>query len=328
VDRTTPLPRLTALELLLARSDRTTHEFTTSAEWLMYRFGLPAGSELPGGALSLLGDGGQPGDACWLRADPVHLRVNRDQIVLADHHAFEISQGEAEALTDALNRHFDQDGLVFYPLRPERWYLRTPAAPAILTTPLGEAIGRQVDLLLPRGPEALAWHRLGNEVQMLLHGLPQNHGREAHGLPEINGVWLWGAGPLPTAVDRRYALVVADDPLTTGFGRASGCAPSTLNSDIRRLLADQLRGDVLVFEDALNLARAYGDESGLAVALERLEKTMFAPLLEDLKGGKLERLRIVTFAETGGVCFEATRASLWRFWRSPLALSDYVRRDA
>ena len=323
-----PLPRLPALELLLARGDRSTLDETAADRWLMRRFGVNTSGELPAGALSLLGDDGQPGDACWLRADPVHLRVNGDQLILGGPGVFAISQGDAETFTDALNRHFAEDGFVFYPLRPERWYLRAPAPPAILTTPLGEAVGRHIDPLLPRGPDALAWHRLGNEIQMLLHGVPLNAERESGGVLAVNSVWLWGAGPLPAVPEHPYALVIANDPVACGLARAAACAAKAPDRDIRSLLSDRAPGDVLWYDPSLDLARAYGHDVGLAAALERLEQTVFAPLLEDLKGGKIERIRIVTFSDTGGVCFETTRASLWRFWRSAVALSQFAGRSA
>ena len=325
VDRSaSPLLRLPALELLLARSDRSTLDETSSDRWLMRRFGVNTSGELPAGALSLLGDGGQPGDACWLRADPVHLRVNRDQLILADHRVFAISQGDAETFTDALNRHFAEDGFVFYPLRPERWYLRAPAPPAILTTPLGEAVGRHIDPLLPRGAEALAWHRLFNEIQMLLHGVPLNADRESSGVLPVNSLWLWGVGPLPNAVERPYALVVTDDPVARGLAGVAGCDMAPLDRGLRRVLADQPQGDVLLYDATLDLLRAYSDEAGVAGTLEHLEPSVFTPLLAELKRGAVDRVRIVTFTETGGVCFEATRASLWRFWRSAMALSHYA----
>lgn len=318
-----PLPRLPGLETLLARSDRSTPRETSADRWLMRRFGVDA-AELPAGALSLLADGGEPGAACWLRADPVHLRLNRDQLILADHRAFDISQSEAEVFTDALNRHFSADGFVFYPLRPERWYLRVPVPPEIVTTPLTRAVGRHIDPLLPRGRDALAWHRFGNEIQMLLHDAPPNAEREARGALAVNSVWLWGAGRAPARIERPYSLVIANDPVVCGLARAAACAVKPPESDLRRLLADGPPGEVLWYDASLDIVRAYGDDTALATELERLEQTVFTPLLEALRSGRLARIGIVTFTDTAGVAFAATRASLRRFWRGTRALSHYA----
>jgi len=325
-EQAAPLPRLPALERLLARSDRCEVEATTSHKWLTQRFGLPVARELPAGALSLLADGGQPRDGCWLRADPVHLRVHRDQLVLADHCVFGISQREAETFADALNRHFVHDGLIFYALRPERWYLRVPVRPEILTTPLADAVGRPIDSLLPRGAEALAWHGLFNEIQMLLHDVPLNAEREARGALPVNSLWLWGVGPLPAAIERPYELVVTDDPVARGLARVAGCETAPLGGDIWQPLACSRQGDVLLFEPVLDLMRAYADEASLSETLAQLEGGVFAPLLEELNSGRLQRLRIFTFVGASGVGFEATRLSLWRFWRNAEPLFDYAGR--
>jgi hypothetical protein len=325
-DAASSLPRLPALERLLARSDRSTLEETGACRWLMRRFGLNADGEMPAGALSLSSDGGTPGDACWLRADPVHLRVQRDQLLLADHHVFDISQSEAEALTGALNRHFAADGMVFYPLRPERWYLRTSTLPAIVTTPLAEAIGRGIDPLLPRGPEAMAWHGLGNEMQMLLHGTPQNAERESQGTPAINSVWLWGAGVMPRHVARPYALVIGEDPVAGGLAHAAGCELQTAAGNLPAVLAQRPPGDVLWCDTKLDRLRAYGDEAAVAAELQDLEQRLFAPVLDALGRGHVDRVRLITFSADGGVAFEVRRPGLWRFWRSARALSEYAPR--
>lgn len=316
--------RLPALERLLARSDRSTLEDTTACRWLMRRFGVDADGEMPAGALALLGDGGSPGEACWLRADPVHLRLNRDQLVLADHHVFGITQSEAESLTDSLNRHFAADGFVFYPLRPERWYLRTATVPAILTTPLAEAVGCSIDPILPSGPDALIWHRLSNEIQMLLHGVAQNSERESQGLPAINSVWLWGAGTLPTRIDRPYALVLGNDPVARGLGRAAGCDAQAPEDELHALLTQPLAGDALCCDGSLDHLRVYGDDAAIAVSLENLEKTLFVPVLDALKRGRIDSVRIVSFTGEGGVAFKVRRSGLMRFWRSDRALSHYA----
>lgn len=317
-------PRLPALERLLARSDRTTLADSTAGRWLMRRFDVPSDGEMPAGALSLLGDGGSPGEACWLRADPVHLRLQRDQLVLADHRVFGISQGEAEALTDALNRHFASDGLVFYPLRPERWYLRTATVPAILTTPLAEAVGCSIDPILPRGPDALTWHRLGNEIQMLLHGVPQNMERESRGMLAVNSVWLWGAGILPTNLTRPYALVLGDDPLAGGLARAAGCEVRASDENAGAALARPLPGDALWCDARLDTLHAYGDDAAVATALRSMEERLFAPALDALKRGRIDSVRIVTFSGNGGIAFTARRSGLLRFWRTDRKLSDYA----
>jgi hypothetical protein len=320
-----PAPRAPALETLLARGERRLLDTACPLSWLMQRFAVPAVGDWAAGALSLLGDGGRPGDACWMRADPVHLRVNRDQLILADHHHLHLSQAEAEIFTDALNRHFSAEGLVFYPLRPERWYLRIPTLPAITTTPLSAAVGRPVDPRLPKGPEALAWHRLFNELQMLLHGIAANEEREARGELPVNSLWLWGAGALPALPASSHCTVVASDPVALGLARAAGCTAAHPDTGIGAWLSDPSRGDLLVFDERLETAAIDERDAAWADALSELERDIFAPLLAALKGGRLDRIRTSTFTAGSGFCFETSRAALRRFWRAAQPLSAYAQ---
>ncbi|HEX6689831.1 MAG TPA: hypothetical protein VF110_01630, partial [Burkholderiales bacterium] len=94
-----------ALELLLARGRRDNPESMTVEQWLHDAFGQP-GTALAAGALSLAAAGQDPGDSWWARADPVHLRVMRDRVIVVPGEALEISRAEADELAAALNRHF------------------------------------------------------------------------------------------------------------------------------------------------------------------------------------------------------------------------------
>src|SRR5579859_3946877 len=89
--------RLPALELLLARGRTTGTEPQAPERWLAEAFG---GEDAPlgAGALSVLADGGEPGEAHWMRADPVHLRLGREGLTLIPGTAFEVSREVAGAL--------------------------------------------------------------------------------------------------------------------------------------------------------------------------------------------------------------------------------------
>src|ERR1043165_8274604 len=80
--------RPASLELLVARGRRSKAAAQSLERWLRHAFGLDV--RLPAGALSGRGAGGAPGDAVWARADPVHMQVMRDRVVLAPATAFAI----------------------------------------------------------------------------------------------------------------------------------------------------------------------------------------------------------------------------------------------
>ena len=52
--------------------------------WLMEKFQVEHQRDWPGAPYCLLGEGVSPGDACWVHADPVWLRPDRDRLLLAD----------------------------------------------------------------------------------------------------------------------------------------------------------------------------------------------------------------------------------------------------
>jgi len=68
----------------------------------------------------------------------VHLRVSRDSLGLAD--TLEVSRAESEALVETLNRHFGPT-MLFYPMRPARWYVRFDKAPELQTRRLPRRAG-------------------------------------------------------------------------------------------------------------------------------------------------------------------------------------------
>src|SRR5512141_1007292 len=75
---------LPALTRLLARGRCTTLGAPGMEAWLCGAFGVERQHDWPVAPLTLAADGGDPGDAYWLRCDPVHLRTQRSQLLLTD----------------------------------------------------------------------------------------------------------------------------------------------------------------------------------------------------------------------------------------------------
>ncbi|HWN30224.1 MAG TPA: hypothetical protein VNN78_02520, partial [Burkholderiales bacterium] len=176
-------PDLPALRTLLARASASHGPAQELEEWLCRRFAVEKQQDWPLAALALVADGGSPGNNYWLRADPVHLRLDSGQLILADSRAFVITQDEANRLTQALNSHFSDAGLVFQARHPERWYLRLDKTPQLQTRALAEAAGNNIDEFLPAGTDGIYWQGVCNEIQMVLHHHAVNEAREASGNP-------------------------------------------------------------------------------------------------------------------------------------------------
>lgn len=305
-----------ALELLLARGRRGESPATSLEDWLCRAFGLGEGP-LPAGALSALAAGLEPGGGHWLRADPVHLRPDRDRVLLIPSAGFDIAADEAQSLCDALNRHF-ADQFSLHAFAPDRWCLCARSAIELRARAPIEIAGRDIDAELPHK----SWHAQLNEIQMALYQHAVNTAREARGDPAVNGVWLWGAGALPREAQGPWHSVSADDPATLGVAKLAGMrhrAPGAgAAAWLERAPED---GRHLVQLDVLRGAHALGDAGALAARTLELETQWFAPLLAALRAGRVGMLTV--HVPDAGASFETARADLRRFWRRPRPLTEY-----
>jgi len=308
--------RLPCAELLIARGRCTASEARSLEAWLHDAFEL--GEEpLACGALTLLGGGGEPEGYSWSRADPVHLQLMRDRVLLVPAAALQITQHEAAALTGALNRHFGAR-LTVQAVDAERWVAKLPHELAIDTeAPLALA-GRDVPLGLP-APELI------NEAQMLLHSHPLNEAREARGALPVNSLWLWGAGRAPQVHARPWHSVSAADPVVLGLARAAGIRHRALAGDGADWLArTPQEGRHLLVLDGLRAPLALSDEESYRDKLAALEREWFAPLLAALRGAHIGMVTIHVPDAAECAAYETIRGDLRRFWRRPKALEHYA----
>ena len=287
--------RFESLEVLVARGRRSSTPPVPLERWLQQAFDHDG--SLPAGALSLLGAGGNPGDANWVRADPVHMRVMRDRVVMAPADAFSVSREDAEALCRALNRHF-AGRMELRVLDGTRWCARLEGEIEVAGVPASAMAGQE--------PSKFAGDALLTEMQMLLHAQAENEAREARGEPAVNSVWLWGAGRLPSRTQGRWQSVTSDDPLPLGFARNSGAAARALPNDAAQWLSPE-EGRHLVVLDARD---------------EALERDWFAPLAAALRAGRIGMLSL--HVPDAGLSFETIRGDLRRFWRRPKPLERYA----
>jgi hypothetical protein len=315
-DGLTPADSLAAAETLIARGRRKRMALVSPEAWLFGRFGVAKQRDWPVAPYTLLADRGAPERHYWMRADPVHLRVSRDTLSLADSD-FDVSRAESEALVETLNRHFGA-AMLFYPMRPARWYVRLERAPDMQTTPAAAARGLAIDESLPSGPDAMRFHALMNEAQMLLHEHPVNARREARGEPALNSIWFWGGGVIDAAKERPFSTVVGDDPLARGLALAAGIPARALPKDAGSLLAAlEDEGLVLVVLDAPR-------EAQLRERRTALEHDWFVPLLAALKSGRIGMLTLQLCGVDSLLEVETVRSDLRYFWRRRKPLSAYA----
>ena len=301
--------RLAAAETLIARGRRK-HKASIAREvWLCERFGATKQRDWPVAPYTLLADGGVPGGAFWMRADPVHLSVGRDSLGF-EGAALDLSRSEVDALAGTLNRHFGET-LVFRPLLPERWYFSLPEAPEVATTPPWAARGTAIGDKLPSGADAMRFRALMNEVQMLLHEHPVNTEREARGAPAVNSVWFWGGGILDVPGAQPFSIVLAEDPLARGLALAAGISGRQLPGNAGTMLAAlPAKGVALIVLDSPSSAA--------------LERDWFGPLLAALERGRIGMLSLVLAGRDSLLEVETVRSDLRYFWRTRKPLVSYL----
>ena len=312
---------LDGLDRLLARAG---HAAGTAAdespEALAFRsFGHaapPADTDWPVAALTALVDGcADEGSRFQLRADPVHLRADIDDLVLFDASDIDLSPDDAAALARTVNAALGPDGPCIDAAHPHRWYVAPDAPARIATTPLSRAAGARVSEALPRGPDAARWHRWMNEVQMALHECPVNVERERRGAVPVNSVWVWGAGSLPPSGDAPapFARVWTDDPLLLGLARHSGVEGGANPAGAQEWLGGVPGpgAHLAVFGDLYPAVRR-ADLDAWRDGLARLSRSWAQPLLDALDRGTVAR---VSIHEERGHRFTATRPGRFRWWR-------------
>jgi hypothetical protein len=156
-----------------------------------------------------------------LRADPVHLLLQRDSFSLSEPVPLFIEYAHAQQIIASLNRHFSVDGMTFILGNSGAWYVRIDKQPELQTSLPAVALDRNIYQFMPTGADASIWHSYMNEVQMLLHEHPVNHERESMHQPVINSLWFSGGGVMSQAQPWQSAdhLLLANSPFYHGLAK-------------------------------------------------------------------------------------------------------------
>ena len=280
--------------------------------WLCHAFGVQRQCDWPVAPFAALGDGLAPDTQYWLRADPVHLQLLRDSLALVD--GVDLTMDEAMALAATLNNHFAADGVHFQVPAATRWYLSLATPLRMSTHPMSEAIGRDVDRLLPQGEDAMQWHNWINEAQMLLHEHPVNLAREQRGQLPVNSIWPWGGGVSSQLAATPFHAVWTQDALAQGLAKAAGIEAQALpQSGVAWLQSAPAATHLLVL-----------DASRCLQGLQQLEQHWFAPLLQLLKAGRINSIHLHLGGSGRVRSYTVQRSDCWKFWRRPRPLETYL----
>lgn len=244
-------------------------------------------------------DAGDAQAACWLRADPAHVRAGiNGATLLACGDMLALSPDETDALLRPLRPIFGDAGFTIDAPVPGHWYLRLPREarlPAFAEP--GDALGSDVFDHLPVDEAGRRWRHLLSEAEVVLHNHPHNAVRVSQGQMPVNSLWFWGGGVLPDHVSTVHTSVHSDDETLRAL--AHGIAPVT---------ALPYRY-VSPTSDALIDLRHMRD-------LSVPDRDWLQPALQDVARGALATLEL-DFADGHGV--RIARGQRLRFWRKPRA---------
>lgn len=304
------------LQKMLGRSSRSTVAGDDFHSTLLPLFGLPA-EKAPIGALCRVGDGGRADDECWLRADPVYFRADRDRLLLFEGRFLDISQLEADEYVTLFNQYFADDGWRLEALERDRWYLRAPEIPEVKLPQVNDVSGRNIDPFLPRGADGGSFFQLMNETQMLFHQANPTQQRNAKGIIAVNGFWPWGGGKLGDIPHTQFQALYSDEPLSKGLAKLA-LIPS-MRFDDEAKLQDGKRA-VLWVDSSLQQALLTADGSFWHEAIAAAE-VRFSQLMQKIQSKEIESLFIYP---CNGSCFQVNRSTLRRFWRRSRPLADWI----
>jgi hypothetical protein len=255
-----------------------------------------------------------------MHADPVHLRADMDSAVLSSSKDLAITDEEAVLLCELLNQHFVQDDLSFISFNKDQWFVSCKDSVQLQTTPLSEAVGRNINFILPEGKDSSLWTQRLTEAQMLLHSHEINQKREDAGLMSINSLWFHGSGNLSdmNVKSQNINEICSNQTMLKGLAEFTKCShiemPESVNEYIEHLLScSQGSENILYLQDIDHLTN-YTDTRPWLSMLEQVLDNWVYPLL---KSANKNNIQVVLYP-CDGKQYQFSRFDYLKLWRKPM----------
>lgn len=280
-------------------------------------FRLSIKDDFPSAALCLLANDLYDVSMNYMHADPVHLRADLDHAVLTSSADLYIHEKESENLCLALNQHFIADGLNFFRLNKNQWFVSAKKAIHLQTTPLANATGRNINYLLPKGEHSAKWKQVLTEAQMLMHTHEVNIDRESSGQQSINSLWFHGCGELPEFAENKISSICSDDDMLKGLSRHVKCQylnkPQSADDYINALSNKNLFGSAINFLHLSELEHLvnYTDVTLWQDKLEEILNTWIYPLI---KKANKQNIKVILYP-CNGKQYHFKKYHAVKFWR-------------
>ena len=292
--------------------------------WIARALGL-AHDLVPGVAASAMrGIGLDPGDGMWFVVNPTHIQIARTHLQMGDTRHLDLHEAEARALFDSARPCFEEAGHALAWGTHDTWFMRADDWTDIATASPDAAVNMNLTDWMPSGPQARAFRKLQNDVQVTWFTDPANAAREARGQLPINSFWPWGNASMAT--EHAQQLVAKAAGKTLARPRVAAFeAPGWLTALAERRLDDLAGldallnggGDWLLACGNVAMAGIAADWHGWLQQMQRLEAGLFAPLLAALTAGRVKEVRLVLSHRDGHLETTTTPLAQRKFWRRP-----------
>lgn len=300
-------------------------------------FNLNHGHDFPSAALTLLACEQYDETRFYMHADPVHLRADMDHAVLTSSKDLNIGKSEALALCKSLNQHFNQDGIEFILLNDSQWFIAVDNVIDMQTTPLAEAVGRNINFILPKGKDSTPWKQLLTEAQMLMHSHEVNAARERVGQLTINSLWLHGCGQLngelsskpsiENNVDNKVSSICSNEKMLQGLAGYLQCdympVPASVEKYVAHYLANNNNSANVLHLSELEHLVNYTDVTMWLDTLAELLENWLYPLLKVAHKNNIK----LTLYPCNQMQYQFSKYDYLRFWRQAWGkekLENYV----
>ena len=263
--------KVPALSRLLERAARSVESSCTpglaDATWISREvYGVPPPAPTAPFAWAALTRTSDSQPHVW-HADPVHIAIGRDSLIVQDLANAAPNDAEADALLVVANEYLQSAGCALH-RTGTNWFLLADRAWAMSPLPLSAVLGQPLPMADSAKGDALRWSRLHNEVQMRWHADPVNEAREARGLPVVNALWLHGGGTWSARPPLKWRCLHSARADLQGLFIAAGAAVASPDA----MLTD---GALLVCDDAIASARD-GDWTRWLDAMQAVDRRLAA----------------------------------------------------
>lgn len=243
-------------------------------------------------------------DDVSLRCNLVTLQGEGDYVhkTMWDHSAGEISSEEAKIIIEDCEKEFGSDRFEFYPGVSYRHLLVwKDGNKEIKLTPPHDILEKQIKGYLPAGTGSDSLLKLMKESYNFLAEHPVNREREEKGQSVANSIWFWGEGTKPDfdSFSKKYGIqgsVISAVDLIKGLGMAAslksidvegvtGRIDTNFTGKVEAALKCLHSGDDFVFLhfEATDEAGHQGDISTKVKAIEKMDKLVVQPIIEEMK---------------------------------------------